>query len=692
MKDIKLKKLELTNYRNIPYLLLNFDGNSKIVGDNRIGKTNTLEAIYYLLTDYLLGGDSDVAKIKPLDDTKKVVSVEGLFEVINENQETTEVSIKKEYKENWVKTRGTSDLVFKGHETTYYFNNVKQATLKAYNQLLLETFGIKKDDSINIDFLKMLVDPFYLGNIGESKDWTNLRQFIIKLVGDVSDDDVFNQNANLLPIKNDLKMVNGKVDQIKKQYAQNINSLKDQILQDDAKINLLEQTEKPTDADVAIAKKGIEEHDINIANLRNQNGKDEASALIEKQIYDIDNKISSVKLQNALKQKDSESEKLKQALQNEINENYSKLNEIFSKSNSVKISSLDTQNTIQSLKNEIEKCNATRTNLINQLKEIDRKIKDHDGLIKECPTCHRPFSEEDINNALNNLIASLNKQKAELIEKGKENNTNKEYYESQLKHHEETLAVSEQELDNINAEIAKIDDLIKSKKAELNNIPTTEINVDSKELDDLLEQKNQLEQDLKESKIAFANNSQDINSKIYQEQEAKKPYQKVLDDLSYYERQQIELSKVNEKKVEHSKNLIDYEQKKEMLNQFTKIKLSMLDSNVAKVFGNIKFQLIQENINGGYDAICKVYIYDIDKNASTKTTWKSGSKSERVITGIAILEKIKEHLQLPNLPLLFDEGGEISAETFASKLKTNAQIICVKVEDNIFKPTIIKIN
>ena len=27
----------------------------------------------------------------------------------------------------------------------------------------------------------------------------------------------------------------------------------------------------------------------------------------------------------------------------------------------------------------------------------------------------------------------------------------------------------------------------------------------------------------------------------------------------------------------------------------------MLDENVSKVFGNIKFQLIKENINGGFD-------------------------------------------------------------------------------------------
>lgn len=117
----------------------------------------------------------------------------------------------------------------------------------------------------------------------------------------------------------------------------------------------------------------------------------------------------------------------------------------------------------------------------------------------------------------------------------------------------------------------------------------------------------------------------------------------------------------------------------------------MLDENVSRVFGNIKFQLIKENINGGFDTICKPYIYNVDKDESTDVTWKSGSKSERVITGIAIAECIKKELGLPNLPYLFDEGGEISTETFKTKFKTDSQIICVKIVDNIMKPLVERI-
>ena len=125
--EVKLIKLELTNYRNIKHQILNFDGNSKIVGENRIGKTNTLEAIYYLLTDRLLNGSTDIDQLKPLTDTKAKVMVYGTFQVGDKN-----IELGKEYQEEWVKTRGTEDLVFKGHSTTYFYQGVKQGTKLQY--------------------------------------------------------------------------------------------------------------------------------------------------------------------------------------------------------------------------------------------------------------------------------------------------------------------------------------------------------------------------------------------------------------------------------------------------------------------------------------------------------------------------------------------------------------------------------
>ena len=153
-KNIILKKLEITNYRSIKHQVLFFDGNSKIVGENRIGKTNTIDALYWLLTDKLLNGSKDIEQIKPLDDTKLTVRVDGTFLV-----DGKEIVISKEFAEEWVKTRGTEDLVMKGHTTTYYYNGVKQGTKKQFDLLFNADFGLDKvKDYQGIDIIQFIVE------------------------------------------------------------------------------------------------------------------------------------------------------------------------------------------------------------------------------------------------------------------------------------------------------------------------------------------------------------------------------------------------------------------------------------------------------------------------------------------------------------------------------------------------------
>ena len=248
MKNIQLTKLELTNYRNIKHAEYEFNGNSKIIGENRIGKTNTLEAIYFLLTDKLLDGSSDLPQIKPLSNQKEKVSVKGTFDIDGKI-----VTIEKIYAEKWVKTRGSATMEFKGHNTDYLYNDVPQPTYKEYYRLFCEDFGLVESNS-KIDYAQLLVNPFYIGNLGESSDWTYLRAFIIKLVGDVSNQDVINRNHSFQLVVEDIEKANGRIDQVKKKYNGTIETVKEQIISDDAQIKLLEETPRPTDDEIAVAK------------------------------------------------------------------------------------------------------------------------------------------------------------------------------------------------------------------------------------------------------------------------------------------------------------------------------------------------------------------------------------------------------------------------------------------------------
>lgn len=680
-EKITLKKLELTNYRNIDHAIYEFNGNSKIVGENRIGKTNTLEAINFLLTNSLLNGANDLASIKPSKDTKLVVKVEGVFQV-GEKQ----ITLAKEYGEEWVKQRNTDQVIFKGHFENYFYNGVKQGTVRDYATLIATDFGVNQDSRVKVDYLKMLTNPFYLGDMGEGKDWTNLREFIINLVGDVSDDDVYKAEPLTLAIKEDMERQNGRIDQLKKLYTSDRDALNDAILGNDAQIDMLEKTNKPTDEEIAVAKKGIEDIDNDIALLKSGKGVDNASIMLREKIVNIQNDIYKLQERELEEFAKSNGSTDNRAKTNELN---SKILEITTNISNINGKISTNEFRISNLERAILNCDHTRNELLCRVKVIDSKLSDPSGEVEtSCPTCGQAYPTEKLNEILSNYSKQLNDEKNDIIAKGKKNNEDKITFTNELnelKNENEMLgndkAKLEVELLTIKEELEKL------------NSSTTERKtyVPSDELNKLNEEKHKLETELKDSQENFATAQSSVNSTIYEKEQSKAAFQKVIDDLAYYNRQTENLTKVREERRSNSKKLMDIEQKKDLLNKFIFTKLKLLDINVGKIFGNIKFQLIQENINGGFDPICKPYIYNIDKDESTKVSWRSGSKSEKVITGIAILEKIRTKLHLPDMPMLFDEGGEISTDTFATKFKTNSQIICVKVQDNVPTPMVLAI-
>lgn len=685
MKTITLEKLVLTNYRNIPFASYEFNGNSKIVGENKVGKTNTLESIYYLLTDKLIDGSVDIAQLKPLANTKEKVTVEGTF-----NVDGNKVTLKKVYYEQWVKTRGEATLVFKCHSTDYYYNDAKQDTKKAYESLVGELFGVENDPRLKIDFMQMLINPTYLGEMGESKDWTNLREFIIKLVGDISDDDVFVKEPTTAPIRGDLAAYAGKTDQVKKLYKSQINGIQDKITGYEVMIGELEKTPCPEEHEIEMCKKAIEDSENKIAKLRNSKGIDLKSQEIQTKINGKEKELNELVAAD-LERKNQPNPTIDN-LSKEIGDMQSKVDGLMESKRNLQNQVIDLEQKKKYIDYEIERCGLIRDEVIKSYKECKEKMNNV-HVATECPTCHRPYDPAQIEEVKAKETASLKNQLDSITERGTKNKDKLASLNKDKAEIEEQIKNAEAGIDGLTSEIQELNKKIMDKRSELHDVSVNANRgfVPNPTIAKLQEEINELKKDLLASQCEFDDGNRSIAQDISLEQSRQTVWKKVLEDKAYYDRQMVNLEETRNHLKAAQKELIAYEQKSDLLALFIKTKLNLLDNNVSKVFGNIKFKLIEPNINGGYDVVCKPYIYNIDKGESTTVTWKSGSKSEKVVTGIAIAEAIKETLHLPNLPYLFDEGGEISSETFTTRFKTNSQLICVKVQDNIPNPTVMAI-
>lgn len=664
MKNIQLKKLELTNYRNITHATYEFNGNSKIVGDNRIGKTNTLESIHWLLTGYLLNGSSDIQQIKPLADTRAVVSVFGTFDI-----DGKEITIGKKYGEEWARQRNTGVEVLKGHFTELWYNGTKQSTTREYNELFKEDFGGAQNEALKVSFLQMLTNPFYIGDLCDGDDWKEVRKLIIELVGDVQDEDVFNSEPNTRIIKSELEISNGRIDQVKKRVADEIKNLKDTLIADDAKIELLSKTELPEESALQNAKDQIKVIEEKIATLRSSSGNKEAELKLKNKIADINGKIAELRASMYK------------------NANSDALSELNRKKNSILDHKQDVVSFINRLKYEIELANAKVDRLAREKQDLLDEYYDLKNAKVEvdtvCPTCKRPLDPSQIEKAKADFIANNQTKMEIIIVEGKKKAVAIEEQKKEIETITQKVEEAERVLNDTNEQLASINAEIE--KANL----STSVPTESIEIEKLENERAEVQKELTALQTSEENARSEISLQIFKLEQDKAPYTKILNDADYYARQMQELDKCKVEKQTHSKTLVAKEQMKEMIQKFMLTKLQMLDSNVSKVFGNIKFQLIKENLNGGFDTVCKPYIYDPTTKTSTNVLWKSGSKSERVATGIAIAECVKAKLQLANMPYLFDEGGELSSETIKTRLQTESQIICVKVEDNLPKPIVL---
>ena len=141
MKTIKLTRMELQNFKGVAQANYEFADQTNICGGNGTGKSTIYEAYLWCLFDKNQSGNSP--KVQPLDENNevrhKLTTSVRLYLTIDNYPFIVERSLK----ENWVKPRGTAELVCKGTTSEYAINEVP-LTLSQYNAKLTEILPLDK--------------------------------------------------------------------------------------------------------------------------------------------------------------------------------------------------------------------------------------------------------------------------------------------------------------------------------------------------------------------------------------------------------------------------------------------------------------------------------------------------------------------------------------------------------------------
>lgn len=675
---MKITKVVIDNFRNIKHVEYDLKDMNIFAGPNGTGKSNTLLAIYWLLNDYLLDGSSDDASNKPVDRKQKTkTSVYLEFE--------DGWNIKKEYWENWVKEQATKEMAMKGNLTQYYIREDKVNVKEARKQLI-ERLGLNINNTTsNFNLSLALSDPSY---IGDRVDQSVLRSFIIDLVGDVQNEDVYLTDPLFETIRPLITEYDNDPSLVIKSLKKKIKACKDDVVGKEKGIETLQGTEDVTVNELKNANSKIYQIDDQIAIYRQQK-----VTAVNKQIEVLEKELSKTQL------------KLSESIASDhdhIIEINADLNREIDEQRNLFIKYRDEAKTLSSEYFTLEKQKNTFELQIIQLKDqlaraeddlVNAKIEygkiaksEYESNIEfpkevKCPECGYLINS-DVMRSIQEQIEANKKQfeqekadrLAKNVEHGKQLKLNIADLKMQIEEKEAVL--NKYDLDEINTQLESIakkrneaEDLGKELTAKLVTEYKSETTRKLKADLDYIESKLQLE---KQSD----NTKQDIEDKILKCMEERKPYDDIIAKHNMYDQTQSEIRRIQKDIDTITSNQTKYEQQLATVSDFMKMKLSMLKKNVESVFGTrVNFTLVQANIKeGSWNEVC--YPSVLDK----ETPFIRGSESERIRTGIYMIECIKKKLNIPDIPIIFDRSNDLDTQNLQN-LETKAQIITTRVDD-----------
>lgn len=178
MKDIRIERLSLDNFKCHAHLVLDFGGkDAAIYGDNATGKTSVYDALTWLLfgRDSLGNGEKNM-EIKPLSKDGEVkdhnaqTAVEAVLTVGGET-----VTLRRTYAEVWTTKRGSSEPTYDGNTSDYYVDGVP---VKKF------AFAERVSELVDEDTFKLLTSVSYFA---DGISWQERRAVLFRIVGVLND-------------------------------------------------------------------------------------------------------------------------------------------------------------------------------------------------------------------------------------------------------------------------------------------------------------------------------------------------------------------------------------------------------------------------------------------------------------------------------------------------------------------------
>ena len=619
MSKIKILELNLRNFKGVKDFKAIANGkNIDIYGDNATGKTTIMDAFIWILFDKDSSNSSNF-NVKTLDqDGKPIHMLEHEVAVLLEI-DGHQVELQKIYKEKWTKKKGQADTELTGHTTDYFINGVpkKLNEYKAYLQQIVpeETF-------------KILTNPLYFN---KALDWKNRRNIVLGICNDVTQDEIFEENEDLLPIKDLLK--DKSIDDLKAEMAARRRKLNEELKSIPYRIDELSR-EANIDIDVVALTKDKMALEVKLSDL--SNSKD----------VDYDFRLRNIRSTKAFL--DNELKRIEQEKTKEIKDDLYQLNGEKYEINNLLLDTKDRLNKSDRKHKEIQehglKLQKDMQALRDKYTEIAEDIFPENDTF--CPTCKQQLPLDEVEDHRKSFEVNKANILNEINSKGKN-------MKGQLVELEDNLLIAEEEtlqhvelFNKYQNQLPLLESKISGLNNQLENISLEE-DKDYKDIQikitDLLKEEKEV--------LGLQLNQGDSSA-------GKRDLEAQIDSINK-QLAKVDLIKDSEKRITELKTrerelagMVAEAEKIEFLcDQYVITKASLLEDKLNSKFMLVEFKLFDIQVNGG---ISETFVTTVDG-----VPFEDLNNAMKINAGLDIITTLSKHYDLI-APIFLDNRESVN--------------------------------
>ena len=645
MKNIKLLKMHIQNFKGCKDREISFGDKTVIGGVNASGKTTVFDAFTWLLFGKDSLGKSSF-DIRPKDKAGNMInnveiSVEATI-CFGED----EYVLKKVQKQIWRKKRGTNITEFQGNVNEFEINGYPKSE-KEFKEFVYA--------EIDENVFNLVTNP----NAFNALPWKEQREALMKFVGDFSNVEIAQQFGErfqkLIP---ELKIAS--TDDILKKYTKAKNTLNKDMVEIPARIDEVSKQLVTADVGALEVEKSAKEVALKKVEDEITGGADKLETINDLRKQVMDKKIALSEIQNTANEK----------LEKERTDHRVKFDEVQKVFFAVQDQMKQLERERTEYTNERDRCEREKNRLLEEWRKGKKSefaeyvapapyvapepLKESDLI---CPTCGQDLPEEVKQKRIANYEAKCRHEKAAYEAQCE---AYKKKYE---KNKEDFQTKKDQELKRITEAGQKAADAVRANQKlidERNNVLESlrsRFDAAKAEYDSMKEafdaipavadvSENPAYVKTKEEIVAIENQIEELSkeSSGKAELEAKKAVLK--DEIAEIEAKikAADNTKVNariaeleeEQKVVGQK-IAEQEQMIDLTEDFIRVKMDQISNAINDKFQIVSFRLFEDQINGGLKETCECTVNGVP--------FSSLNNGHRVIAGLDIM-KIQRYTNL----------------------------------------------